>query len=109
MANIAVSAEERVGRLERLVRRLRMWNLQLREENRELLQQVSRDPLTGLYNRAAFSDLLIRDILSAMRCKKSRRVAILHLDVDNFQGFNDKYGHALGDGVLRSVARALAA
>ncbi len=109
MATAKTSAEERVGRLERTIRRLRKQNRRLREENRELRKHVSRDPLTGLWNRIGFSDLLVRDILSAMRRKKSRRVAILYLDVDNFKSFNSRFGHSLGDGVLRSVARNLAA
>jgi diguanylate cyclase (GGDEF)-like protein len=59
------------------------------------------DPLTGLANRAVFSEAL-RDA-----CGRAAPVAVLFLDLDGFKQINDRLGHAAGDDVLVGVAGAL--
>jgi diguanylate cyclase (GGDEF)-like protein len=65
------------------------------------------DSLTGLHNRAAFSDYLATTIDETLGA--SRTFAILCLDLDRFKEVNDLYGHLVGDALLREVARRLQA
>ncbi|MDX1966150.1 MAG: GGDEF domain-containing protein [Planctomycetaceae bacterium] len=75
----------------------------LEEQNRVLLAQAVHDPLTGLYNRKFFDDSLARE---ANRCQRQAApIATIFVDVDHFKSLNDGYGHAVGDGVLREIAK----
>jgi diguanylate cyclase (GGDEF)-like protein len=65
------------------------------------------DSLTGLHNRAAFSDYLATTIDETLR--GAGTFAILCLDLDRFKEVNDLYGHLVGDALLREVARRLQA
>ena len=70
------------------------------QENRtvreKLSHEASHDALTGLFNRGAY-DLL-------MESTDKRHMALILIDVDDFKGVNDTYGHAVGDRVLKRVA-----
>jgi diguanylate cyclase (GGDEF)-like protein len=74
-------------------------------EGELLAQLLESDPLTGLKNRRSFDEHLNRAWLQAQR--DGRSVAVLMMDVDNFKGFNDLYGHQAGDEALRRVSAAL--
>ena len=63
------------------------------------------DPLTGTFNRRFFDDYLRNELARASRYGSA--VAVAMIDVDRFKDFNDRFGHAAGDQVLRQVARAL--
>lgn len=63
------------------------------------------DPLTGLSNRNLFWSQFQRAIHEARR--ENRLVAITYIDLDNFKGINDVYGHGVGDEVLRSLAERI--
>jgi len=80
-------------------------------ENRALNQRLesltTTDPLTGLPNHRAFHKSLSLEAERADQGGKALAVAVL--DLDNFRFFNDAYGHAVGDDVLREVARAVSA
>ena len=60
------------------------------------------DPLTGLANRRAWTELLRREIARARRDGSSFSVALV--DLDRFKGFNDRHGHAAGDRLLKEAA-----
>jgi len=62
------------------------------------------DPLTGVANRRVWEEELQRVLTRARRDRKPLSVAIL--DLDNFKGFNDDWGHPRGDRLLRDVATA---
>lgn len=64
-----------------------------------LLQLATSDPLTGLWNRRHFTEM-VRGELGRVRRGQSR-AALLLLDLDFFKRINDTYGHAAGDEVLR--------
>ncbi|WP_164930590.1 putative bifunctional diguanylate cyclase/phosphodiesterase [Aquifex aeolicus] len=64
-----------------------------------------RDPLTFLYNQRTFWELLNYELERANRFERS--LSLLLLDLDNFKVINDTYGHAVGDRVLREVARII--
>jgi diguanylate cyclase (GGDEF)-like protein len=70
-----------------------------------LREQSARDHLTGLFNRRYMEETLERELLRAAR--KSYTLGILMLDVDDFKGFNDTYGHAAGDEILRKLGELL--
>lgn len=70
-----------------------------------LLQRASYDALTQLYNREAFIRGLAAE-LEASAHKKSLD-AMMFIDLDDFKFFNDEYGHACGDEVLKFVADTL--
>ncbi|HMB96490.1 MAG TPA: diguanylate cyclase [Tepidisphaeraceae bacterium] len=72
-----------------------------------LTQKAQIDALTGLWNRRYFDQRLEAEISLA---KRSRRpLGILMLDLDHFKSINDRYGHPMGDEVLRRVGAQLAA
>src|ERR1700722_18552888 len=66
---------------------------------------VARDSLSGLMNRRAFDEHLLRVWQNALR--DERVVAFLMIDIDHFKPYNDAFGHQAGDLALRSVARVL--
>lgn len=70
-----------------------------------LYRQATRDPLTGLANRRQVMSQLDGDIEDARTQQKP--LAVMLLDLDKFKGFNDNYGHAAGDIVLKRFARIL--
>lgn len=65
--------------------------------NRQLRDLARRDSLTGLLNKAAFQDCVEANL-------NTEGIALLILDLDNFKGINDQYGHLCGDYVLKEVA-----
>jgi diguanylate cyclase (GGDEF)-like protein len=74
------------------------------EELEKLRHNAATDPLTGLKNRRMFEEYLGREINRCSRYGTS--FAMLLLDLRRFKIVNDTYGHATGDEILRSVARA---
>jgi diguanylate cyclase (GGDEF)-like protein len=72
----------------------------------EQLRVLSRhDPLTKLFNRAAFFSDATRDWALALR--NETPLAVMMLDIDYFKKVNDTYGHAAGDVVLQGIAKVL--
>ncbi len=63
------------------------------------------DPLTGLPNRTLFQDRLHQALAHAHR--DGHHVGLLFIDLDRFKTINDTLGHAVGDLMLKSVARQL--
>ncbi len=63
---------------------------------------AARDGLTGLKNRRAFDEHLIRSWQQALRDRKT--LAVMFIDVDAFKKFNDRYGHKAGDIALQRIA-----
>lgn len=68
---------------------------------RTALLKAQRDPLTGVYNRAALTETLARDVELAQRHRTP--LSIIVLDIDHFKNINDTYGHAAGDCLLRGL------
>ena len=73
----------------------------------ENLRRSLHDDLTGLPNRALLSDRLDKALSRLER--RGTCVAVLFIDLNDFKGINDAYGHDCGDSVLREVARRLSA
>lgn len=68
----------------------------------QLLDMAYRDPLTGLGNRKAFTEQL-RQALQ----RRDDPLALLFLDLDRFKEVNDRFGHDVGDALLRHIAERL--
>jgi len=94
-------------RLEELVRertqQLELEKRELIETRIALVEQASRDGLTGLLNRSAIFEVLSSEIQYAS--EKDTPLAIVLADLDHFKRINDTYGHQIGDAVLRECAR----
>jgi diguanylate cyclase (GGDEF)-like protein/PAS domain S-box-containing protein len=76
-----------------------------RANTEALAEQATHDQLTGLPNRA-----LLEDRLSQALARSSRHhtpVAVLFVDLDRFKPVNDRYGHQVGDQMLREIGRRI--
>lgn len=68
------------------------------------LNDIARiDSLTKLFNRQALTEISPRIMASNVKCKTE--LTLVMMDIDDFKDVNDTYGHAVGDKVLRYVAR----
>ena len=76
-----------------------------KEQENQLAYQATHDVLTGLANRALFTDRLIHDVELATR--NGQTLAVLFIDLDEFKPINDTLGHKVGDQLLSSVADRL--
>lgn len=126
--DLQLAAATTASEIAELVQRLRRANATMLAANRRLeaelkgakletgrlidrLEAAERsartDPLTGLPNRRGAEQLLARAMASAREAGTPLAAALV--DIDHFKRVNDQWGHAIGDEVLRCVARHLAA
>ena len=70
---------------------------------KRLIELATTDPLTGLYNRRHFFDLARHEIARTQRYH--RPLSCIMLDIDNFKGINDSYGHLIGDLVIKNMVQ----
>ncbi|MBI6621472.1 diguanylate cyclase [Pseudomonas corrugata] len=77
----------------------------VRENLEEQRQKALIDPLTGLPNRAAWTERLEQEVEQWQRHGNSLLIAML--DLDHFKRINDNYGHLAGDRVLKLIASVL--
>ena len=94
-----------------LERRVAERTQQLQEQNRALeqaresIEQLSRtDSLTGLVNRRRLDEVLEGEFARSSRY--GTPFTVVMADIDHFKDINDSFGHAVGDQVLKAVARA---
>lgn len=87
--------------------RIKSLQDQLRVTQRLLQEQSITDGLTGLRNRRFFEERLQEEFSRARRYGDP--VALIMIDVDHFKQVNDRFGHPMGDVVLREVGRLLRA
>src|SRR5690349_10060987 len=76
-----------------------------REAEQQLRQLALYDPLTGLANRAFFHERLHHAIM--LRRDAGHATGLLYIDLDDFKGINDRWGHDRGDEVLHEVGRRI--
>jgi diguanylate cyclase (GGDEF)-like protein len=72
----------------------------------DALKLASRDHLTGLLNRRAFSESLGREFAKSDR--HNTPLSLIMLDIDHFKSINDNFGHQAGDEILRWLAAVIA-
>jgi two-component system cell cycle response regulator len=87
-------AAEELGRL-----------LSLEDSRLRLYHQAIRDPLTALYNRKHILDMLHMELDQCGRFGQS--LSIMLVDFDHFKAVNDRFGHAVGDQVLSTMAQRM--
>lgn len=101
--------ETRTSELRKLSENLErmVWErtAELEESRAALAHQAQHDSLTDLPNRLLFEDRLDHAIAAAER--NGKKVAVLFIDLDGFKLVNDTFGHAAGDGVLRTIGTRL--
>lgn len=78
-----------------------------KERDSELLHRAMHDPLTGLANRALVTERLAHALARGRRTGEPTGVAFV--DLDMFKEVNDRFGHHVGDEVLREVAARVSA
>ena len=91
------------NRRRRRLGHLQVWHdvSQRKEMEQKLELMAHTDPLTGVYNRRQFMAVARRELLRAGRY--DHPLALIVMDVDHFKRFNDSYGHAFGDEVLKAL------
>lgn len=96
--------DDEIGELSRKFKTvLHDAHIHVRETNRLALT----DPLTGLFNRRHYNQIVQGEIYQVTR--SSEVLSFFYIDIDRFKSYNDTYGHAQGDTALKQVALALAA
>ena len=78
---------------------------ELTKKSKEFETLASLDPLTGLYNRRKFSEILNYELNRFFRYKT--RFSLINIDIDYFKKVNDTYGHDVGDIVIKRFCEVL--
>ncbi|WP_417551735.1 putative bifunctional diguanylate cyclase/phosphodiesterase [Marinomonas fungiae] len=73
------------------------------KRTQEIYSLSNIDPLTGLYNRKAFSEKLEY----RLQTQPNSKLAVLFIDLDGFKSINDSLGHETGDHVIREVSKRI--
>ncbi len=97
--------EEHRAEVEQMLQMLRRSREEISSQNRELQILASKDALTGCLNRRALFEKF--DSLWNDRRDSELSIACLMIDNDHFKQVNDRYGHSVGDQVLRTVSAIL--
>lgn len=116
----AVTRRDEIGRLavafnsmadqhqrthERIVQLNADLEARVAKRTHQLRELAARDPLTGLYNRRHFKEVLDRSFSQARRYDSE--LACIMIDLDEFKGVNDRFGHQAGDELLMLAASTI--
>jgi diguanylate cyclase len=101
VVRMASSMLDRVSSAETRLQEATQEADRLRHELEQARDDARRDPLTGLPNRRAFEDAY------AAAVADHANICVAICDVDKFKSVNDRFGHAVGDRVLKAIAEAL--
>ena len=106
---LATKINEMLTKLHESEERLHCYNANLeqtvQDRTQEIEHQAFHDKLTGLPNRALFTDRIGAALAKAQRSKLA--TAAFFIDLDNFKLINDSLGHSVGDALLIAVAQRL--
>lgn len=86
-------------------REISIKNQQLKESLQKLQQMAATDPLTGLYNRRHFGEVLERCFAESLRYNQD--LACMMCDLDGYKRLNDTLGHQFGDKILQVTAKVI--
>jgi two-component system cell cycle response regulator len=95
------SQEDLMARLAEAMARTERARQELQRTNQTLEHLAATDPLTGVANRRRFIESVEAEIGRAER--GGEPFSLLSLDLDNFKSINDRYGHQVGDDILKGV------
>lgn len=98
-------ADEHQRTHERIVRLNADLEKRVAERTEQLRELASREPLTGLYNRRYFNEMLEHRFSEAKRYENA--VSCIMLDLDDFKNVNDCFGHQTGDKLLILTAETI--
>lgn len=101
LARITTTMLERVRSAETRLETVTREASELRAKLEEARDNARKDPLTGLPNRRAFEEAY------ATQAAAGLSLCIAVCDVDHFKSVNDRFGHVVGDRVLKALAEAL--
>lgn len=99
------SYEQAIRQLEILLAEKEELTRSVAYANEQLEKLARTDVLTGLANKRALEEALVRDLARADRDKAA--LSLVMVDVDHFKQVNDRWGHQTGDTVLARIARLL--
>jgi diguanylate cyclase (GGDEF)-like protein len=103
---VAQASRDRYARENYLLRYSLQRDVELKEEeSRRASYLAEHDPLTGLANRLRFERE--GEAMIDAAASSGDHVAVMFIDLDEFKPVNDRYGHAVGDRVLRLIAERL--
>jgi diguanylate cyclase (GGDEF)-like protein/PAS domain S-box-containing protein len=94
-------------RLKAALAQLEVSRKKVEHQNKQLHALATRDALTGCLNRRAFFDQA--HPVFAMAAGHGQPLSCIMADIDRFKSLNDRFGHALGDEVIKNVSRILGA
>ncbi|WP_027854307.1 putative bifunctional diguanylate cyclase/phosphodiesterase [Marinobacterium litorale] len=97
---IDIQSRDEIGRL---AQRFQQLYGQLSDAYRRSRELAERDTLTELPNRNHFYEMAVRELKAAS--DHGYHVALLYIDLDHFKFVNDKYGHSVGDALLKSFSQ----
>ena len=101
ISRITATMLERVRNAEARLETANREASELRTKLEEARDNARRDPLTGLPNRRAFEEAY------AAQASAGARICMAVCDVDHFKSVNDRFGHVVGDRVLKALGEAL--
>ncbi len=102
VARITAAMVDRVHSAETQLETATRESAELRAKLEEARDNARRDPLTNLPNRRAFEEAYAAQVASGAT------LCVAVCDIDHFKSVNDRFGHVVGDRVLKSVATTLA-
>ncbi len=91
--------------IQQRTKELQLANEALLNEKQSLKALSSTDQLTGLCNRYKFEELFEFERNQSLRYQT--HLSIILMDIDHFKSINDRYGHNVGDNVLKELAQTL--
>jgi len=104
MGDITEVVEKNV-QLETMVHKLEKSEARIKEQNKELAYQATRDSLTGCLNRRAFAERF--EVLFDAAVENGSELSCIMVDLDHFKSVNDNFGHAIGDEVIKLASGVL--
>jgi diguanylate cyclase (GGDEF)-like protein len=105
LGKLNLSYEQLIVELKQAKEKAENFAQELKKANERLRDMAFKDGLTGLYNHRYFQDLMDSELSRAIRYK--RPFSLIMLDLDHFKKINDKYGHPVGDLVLKEVSKTI--
>lgn len=97
--------EAKNAELRRALDKLENTQKEIRRQNRELQELATRDPLTGALNRRSLFQGF--NALYEEALEESVELSCIMVDIDHFKSVNDRFGHTVGDKVIKLLAEVL--